>query len=643
VAVFHVALATVLVAASASSVASPSLAHAASNVANAWGFNEDGELGDGTTRSSDVPVEVSGLHGVRAIASGTHHSLALLDDGTVMAWGMNSSGQLGNGTTQKSDLPVPVSGLSNVVAVAAGEDHSLALLNNGTVMAWGMNSSGQLGDGGTTNSEVPVAVRGLSKVVAVSAGGSFSLALLTDGTVMAWGEAFHGQLGDGGMEDSDIPVPVRGPTGVSAISAGLRHGLALLSDGTVMAWGDNQYGQLGDRTETQRDVPVPVSGLTGVGAISAGKSQSLAVVVGGAVVAWGDNEKGQLGDGSHTGPEHCGTPPIFACSKAPITVSGLSGVKAISAGGHSLALLANGAVMAWGPNNVGQLGDGSGVGPEACSPSASACSTIPVLSSTSGAVSAVSAGAEFSLALGTAPPGPLPELGRCVKVASGGSYRGTTPRCLAPSSRHNGHFQWMPGPGPKANFKGRLIEPQLETVGRSKLNCLVAVLEGEYTGTKTEAIRHLTLEGCLDVTRNASCQSDPLEEGVIETSLPLEGDLGFVTRSARLGVGWEVKPRPPATSLASFDCGSGSSAVAVALQGSVIARATPIDEMGPAFELRYKQSGGQQVPEFFASGERHVLTLATTPLMGEPTAQQVGLSSAGLITDEEALEIKAKV
>jgi alpha-tubulin suppressor-like RCC1 family protein len=612
------------------------------NMATAWGFNEDGELGNHTTQNSDVPVEVSAVRDVMAIASGRRYSLALLGNGTVVGWGENVYGQLGDGTTENRDVPVAVSGLSQVAAVAAGEDHSLALLKDGSVMAWGRNRSGQLGDGGTNGSDVPVPIRGLGKVAAISAGGSFSLALLTDGTVMAWGENLNGQLGDGTTANSYVPVPVGGLIGVTAISAGFRHSLALLSSATVMAWGENEYGQLGDGTETQRDRPVAVSNLAGVRAISAGESQSVGVVRGGAVVAWGDNEEGQLGDGTHAGPEHCGAPPLASCSKTPVAVRGLRHVIAISAGGHNLALLGDGAVMAWGPNNVGQLGVGSPIGPEACSPSAIACSTIPVRSSTHSAATAISAGAEFSLALGSAPPGPLPELGRCVRVSTGGAYRGATPNCLKLSSTHEGHFEWLPGPGPKARFDERLNSPEVETVGGSKLSCLFAVLQGEYTGAKTEAISHLMFAGCRDVTRNVSCQSIPLEEGVIESSVQLEGHLGFITGRGRASVGWEIQPTEPRRSLASFVCGSGVSAMAEVLEGSVIARARPINAIASAFEVQYRERKGKQMPEVFAGGERHVITLTTTPAMREGTSEQAALRSGGVVTVEEPLEIKAK-
>jgi alpha-tubulin suppressor-like RCC1 family protein len=638
-----VALASSSVIPSPSASATGSAARSPPNLIRAWGLNEEGELGDGTTQNTAVPVEVTGLRGVKAIAGGSNHSLALLTNGTVMAWGVNGFGQLGDGSTNNSDVPVAVSGLREVVAVAAGEDHSLALLKDGTVMAWGRNTWGQLGDGGSAGSDVPVEVSGLAHVAAISAGGDFSLALLESGAVMAWGENFYGQLGDGSTHNSDVPVAVSGAAGVKRISAGFRHSVALLSDGAVIAWGANEAGQLGDGTESPSDVPVAVDKLSDASAVAAGQSQSLAVGPGGAVVAWGDNEKGQLGDDSHTGPELCGEPRVFPCSKMPVAVRGLTGVVAVSAGSHGLALLADGSVMAWGPNNAGQLGVGSSIGPEACGPTASACSTIPVPSAIETFAAAISAGTEYSLALSSATPGPLPELGRCVRVSNGGAYGGTSGRCMALSKSHNGHFEWLPGPGSNAKFEEHLGETQLESVGGVKLRCRRAVLEGEYTGPKTETITHLTLTGCVDVTSSSTCQTNAIEEGVIESSVPLAGKLGFITPTGRPRLGWEIRPKPPASLIVSFDCGSGASAAVSALEGSIIGRATPLDTMASAFELQYKQRHGKQIPEFLSSGERHVLILSTTPFMREPTQEQVGLSSIGCVTNEEPLEIKAKL
>jgi alpha-tubulin suppressor-like RCC1 family protein len=309
---------------------SHSLALLANGSVEAWGENEDGQLGDGSTETSSVPVPVSGLTGVTDIAAGGSHSLALLANGTVMAWGANEFGQLGTGNAAQSEVPVAVKGLSNVKEIAAGGSHSLALLANGTVMAWGDNEEGQLGTGSVKSSNVPVAVKGLTSVTAIAAGGEFSLAVLPKGAVDAWGSDSAGQLGNTSIEEgfSDVPVSVGALTGASAVAAGSNHGLALLGNGTVMAWGDDTQGELGNGViKTREATPVAVSGLSGVSAITAGGRDSAALLTSGTVMAWGTNRWGTLGNGT-----------VGGSSDVPVTVQGITKVASVSAGGsHMLA------------------------------------------------------------------------------------------------------------------------------------------------------------------------------------------------------------------------------------------------------------------------------------------------------------------
>lgn len=137
----------------------------------AWGSNRYGELGDGTITRRTTPVQVAGLTGVTQIATGEgDHSLAVRSDGTVAAWGYNGDGELGDGTTTNRTTTVTVSGLSDVARVSAGGGHSVAVRSDGTVVAWGNNVYGQLGDGTTTTRHIPVDVPGLSSVTQVSAG-----------------------------------------------------------------------------------------------------------------------------------------------------------------------------------------------------------------------------------------------------------------------------------------------------------------------------------------------------------------------------------------------------------------------------------------------------------------------------------------
>ncbi len=316
----------------------------------AWGYNLNGQLGDGTTTDKLTPVQTQGISSVQAIAAGNDFSLALKSDGTLWAWGSNTNGRLGDGTTTTRTTPVQVPGLSGVQAIAAGYNHSLALKSDGTVWAWGSNGSGQLGDGTTTNRYTPVQVSGLSGINAVSVGGavagSHSLALKSDGTVWAWGYNSSGQLGDGTATNRKTPVQVSGLSNVQAIAALGSHCLALKSDGTVLAWGNNYSGQIGDGTTTNRYTPVQV--LSGIVAIAGGNGHSLAIKTDGNVWAWGWNGKGQIGDGTTTN------------RYTPVQVQGLNNVQAVSARqSHTLALKTDWIIWAWGWNSSGQLGDGT--------------------------------------------------------------------------------------------------------------------------------------------------------------------------------------------------------------------------------------------------------------------------------------------
>lgn len=309
-----------------------------------WGDNAFGELGDGTFVERHTPVTVAGLTGaeVRAVSAGGAslaagavvdggHVLARLGNGRVEAWGLNNHGQLGDGTTTSHATPGVVAGLATVKAVSAGGAHSLALLNDGTVRAWGSDADGQLGnDTALVGALLPTAVAGLTGVKAISAGGDHSLALRSDGTVWAWGDDDNGQLGnDTPLADSPVPVQVPGLVNATAISAGSNHSAVLVvppatrttspprqsATGTVKSFGDDAFGQLGnDDALVDSPVPVTVLNQSGVKAISAGADHTVALIApstgqatgaqgqtsGGTVRAWGSNDHGEIGDGSTT-------------------------------------------------------------------------------------------------------------------------------------------------------------------------------------------------------------------------------------------------------------------------------------------------------------------------------------------------------
>ena len=332
----------------------------------AWGWNISGQLGSGTTTDSSTPRPVHGVQGVRALADGMFHSMALRADGTVWAWGGNDFGQLGTGTTADSVTPARVPGVHAIVAIAAGPLHSMALQADGTVWAWGANSGGQLDAGPGCSSTAPDAcsralplqVRGLPPMMAIAAGVEHSLALTREGVVWTWGWTAAGVLGTGITCDQALdagcpsahPAPVVGLPPILSIATGALHSLALDRSGRVWAWGANEGGQLGRDPLTTRcgrmlcsARPLRVPGLGRMVAIAAGDMHSLALDAQGQVWTWGANAYGQLGLGA------------TADSPTPLRTA-ITNVVAIAGGrGCSLALDTTGRVWTWGWDLVGAL------------------------------------------------------------------------------------------------------------------------------------------------------------------------------------------------------------------------------------------------------------------------------------------------
>lgn len=332
-----------------------SLSLCADSTVKAWGQNGNGGLGNGSTSNSFAQVSVSGLNHIVAIATESNHSLALKDDSTVWAWGYNQFGQLGDGSTVTSGCyckttAVQVSGLSGVTAIATGSHHSLALKSDGTVWAWGGNTyAGQLGDGTNVDKTTPVQVSGLTGIVAITAGDFHSLAIKNDGTLWAWGSNSYGELGVSGG-NRNAPVQVTGVSGVIGISAGQSHSVILKDDGTVWSWGFNYFGQVGNGASgsfTANPTITQVSGLTNIVRVAAGFNNSFAMKNDGTVWSWGGNYNGQLGDGTTTQ------------RTAPVQVTGLMDVTQLVGKNHALALKNDGSLWVWGSNDYGELGDGT--------------------------------------------------------------------------------------------------------------------------------------------------------------------------------------------------------------------------------------------------------------------------------------------
>lgn len=323
----------------------------------AWGANDWGELGTGTTTASLSPVRVGTQSTWARVDVGGHHTVAIKSDGTLWAWGINSDGELGDGTRTARTAPVRIGSTNQWAWVSAGPSHTLALKRDGTLWGWGRNWSGQLGDGSTTSRLSPVRIGTDNHWVMVSTGPAHTLALKSDGTLWAWGRNWNGRLGDGTFTERLSPVKVGTGARWVQVSAGGDHSLAVRSDSTLWAWGANDYGQLGDGTTNDRSRPLQIAQKFTYPwfAASAGSLFSLALtgkaVWGyGGVAAWGRNDVGQLGVGDTTDR----LVPTY------LPRNGWWSARTVVAGDQQgFVVTTGGALVAWGKNYFGELGDGT--------------------------------------------------------------------------------------------------------------------------------------------------------------------------------------------------------------------------------------------------------------------------------------------
>jgi len=342
-----------------------------------WGEDFNGELGNGTSTNSGVPVAIDSggaLAGkvLTQISSGYEHTCALDAAGAAYCWGLNSYGQLGDGTTTSTTVPVAVD-TNGVLAgktltqITSGVVATCALDSAGAAFCWGFNAYGQIGDGEKSPfSTVPVAVdtNGVlagKTLTQIMSGYEETCALDSAGAAYCWGRDSYGQLGDGSNANSSVPVAVNS-TGALAgraltqIAVSWYHACAVDAVGTAFCWGRDSYGQLGDGSVTDSNVPeaVDAGGVLAGKALTqvvAGAFDTCALDSAGAAYCWGYDHYGELGDASTTS------------SSVPVAVDtggALAGktLTQITIGDyHTCAVDAAGAAYCWGRDTVGELGD----------------------------------------------------------------------------------------------------------------------------------------------------------------------------------------------------------------------------------------------------------------------------------------------
>ncbi len=326
-----------------------------------WGWNRDGELGDGSRTDRRLPVRVVSDSGFASASGGGGHTCAVTAGGSPYCWGFNLSGQLGDGGAASAPTPIAVAGGLTLVAVEAGGAFTCGLAADSTAWCWGWGAYGQLGNGERADRSVPVAVGGgggTLKFLAVSPGTRHACGLASDSTAWCWGGNGAGELGNGSAADTVLPAPVSGGRKFVAVSAGFDHTCALEASGDAYCWGANSLGQLGDTLVTNALVPNRVTGSIAFVSISAGAAHNCGLTATGAGYCWGSDASGQLG--SQPAALCAAGAGTLLCTPVPARVTGGLIFRSISAGTqHSCGLTTDNVAYCWGLNDRGQLGDGS--------------------------------------------------------------------------------------------------------------------------------------------------------------------------------------------------------------------------------------------------------------------------------------------
>ena len=306
-----------------------------------WGSNSNGELGAGNTPYKLMPTKIGTESNWSSVSAGYYHTVAIKKDGSLWTWGNNRQGQLGLGTSVSEYYePQRVGTENNWKSVSAGSHHTMAIKNNGTLWGWGENREGQLGDGTRISKNIPTFIdinwtmveANAMNTLAIDDGviwkwgnfyskfetatpeifgddsdwksiastGSHSMALKNDNSLWAWGENGKGELGDGTNIQRKIPIKVGNSTNWESVSVGINSTKAIKNDGSLWVWGMNNNGQLGDGTNIDKNTPTQLGSSTEWKNIFSGLEHTLAVKKNGSLWSWGFNFNGQLGDGTLT-------------------------------------------------------------------------------------------------------------------------------------------------------------------------------------------------------------------------------------------------------------------------------------------------------------------------------------------------------
>jgi len=276
----------------------------ANGVVYCWGVNSDGQVGNGTTNTQPVPVEVVTSRPAVGVGCGATMACAILDDGTAECWGDNSANQLGDGTSTSKLAPSPVANLTGIVAIDAGLTHTCARTQSGDWWCWGDRRSASVPCGASVTQRVPCQVTSTAPVMDIAVGEKQSYAVDELNQLMGAGKNEAENLLLGGTGSGDV---IRTASTVAVATNEADRTVCIIDGmGAVLCWGRGDNGEIGNGTLAGSDTPVPVQGLPSPTAdaavdVSVGHDHACAAVESGKVYCWGKDDGGALGNGPNSG------------------------------------------------------------------------------------------------------------------------------------------------------------------------------------------------------------------------------------------------------------------------------------------------------------------------------------------------------
>jgi alpha-tubulin suppressor-like RCC1 family protein len=325
----------------------------------AWGYNDYGQIGIGTSSPSDIrsaPVQIGNdTNWEKVVNFGFYSTIAIKTDGTLWTWGYNAFGELAKNDLINRSSPVQVGTDTDWIDISSRG----AIKTNGTLWTWGYNADGRIGKSELQTKFFNIGDKHYSvasNFIAVDGKRFVGYVISNDRKLWSWGS--EGSFGELGLNTTfgfrSIPSQIGSSTDWNLVSAtngaaSGQHALAIKTGGTLWSWGNNTGGQLGLLTTTHRSNPTQVGVDTNWTHASSGESFSMALRSDGTMWSWGNNATGRLGLSGNA----------FANRSSPVQIGTRSDWTQVSSGqSHTLALRSNGTIWTWGGNSVSQLGIG---------------------------------------------------------------------------------------------------------------------------------------------------------------------------------------------------------------------------------------------------------------------------------------------